>query len=106
MITTTHTFEEFNMLDKEHGTVAPIVVDIAKAMQQMQENPELVAKMHELAFGPLAAQQLKVSDEIVDELVAELETARSILVDLEGWKPHHENIKSIDTALAKARGEV
>lgn len=89
----------------ERGAVAPIVVDVAKAMQQLEENPELVAKMHELAFGPLAAQQLKIRDEIIDELVNELETARSILVDLEDWQPHFENIKSIDAALTKARGE-
>jgi hypothetical protein len=40
----------------------PIVVDIGAAMQTLESNPGLVAKMNELMFGKIIAEQLAAKD--------------------------------------------
>ncbi|RVO41381.1 hypothetical protein CN093_08985 [Sinorhizobium meliloti] len=46
----------------------PIVVDIGKAIEQLQSNPELAKTMNELAFGPFAAAQLAAREELIFQL--------------------------------------
>ncbi len=65
------------MSHDRQGAGAPIVVDVALAMKQLEENPEMAAKMNELAFGPFAARQLAARDELIEELVESLEAMRA-----------------------------
>ncbi|KAB2679992.1 hypothetical protein [Brucella pseudintermedia] len=92
------------MSHDRQGAGAPIVVDVALAMKQLQENPEMAAMMNELAFGPFAARQLAARDELIGELVAALEAMRAEFraADLPyGSKAYLQ----AGEALAKARGE-
>lgn len=92
------------MSHDRRGAGAPIVVDVALAMKQLEENPDLAAKMNELAFGPFAARQLAARDELIEELVEALEAMRAEFraADLPyGSKAYLQ----AGEALAKARGE-
>lgn len=66
----------------------PLVIDIAKAVAQLEANPELAAKMNELAFGEFAASQIA-------ELQATVSTQAGEIADL----------KDERNALAKACGD-
>ncbi|MGN7963397.1 hypothetical protein [Brucella sp. 22210] len=92
------------MSHDRQGAGAPIVVDVALAMKQLEENPEMAAKMNELAFGPFAARQLAARDELIEDLVAALEAMRGEFraADLPyGSKAYLQ----AGEALANARGE-
>ncbi|NNU59707.1 hypothetical protein [Ochrobactrum soli] len=92
------------MSHDRQGAGAPIVVDVALAMKQLEENPKMAAMMNELAFGPLAARQLAGRDELIEEMVEALEAMRAEFraADLPyGSKAYLQS----GEALAKARGE-
>ena len=92
------------MSHDRQGAGAPIVVDVALAMKQLEENPDLAAKMNELAFGPFAVRQLAARDELIEELVEALEAMRAEFraADLPyGSKAYLQ----VGEVLAKARGE-
>lgn len=46
----------------------PIVVDIGAAMQTLEANPDLAAKMNELVFGKLIADQLEQREALIMQL--------------------------------------
>lgn len=46
----------------------PIVVDIGAAMQTLEANPDLAAKMNELIFGKLVADQLAQREALIMQL--------------------------------------
>nr|WP_312351745.1 hypothetical protein [Brucella intermedia] len=92
------------MSHDRQGAGAPIVVDVALAMKQLEENPDLAAKMNELAFGPFAAKQLADRDDLIEELVEALEAMRAEFraADLPyGSKAYLQ----AGEVLSKARGE-
>lgn len=86
------------MSDQTQGARAPIVVDVALAMKQLEENPELAAKMNELAFGPFAARQLAARDDLIEELIEALDDAVGSL------KGNGFSVTDLEAVLAKARG--
>lgn len=92
------------MSHDRQGAGAPIIVDVALAMKQLEENPDLAAKMNELAFGPFAARQLAALDELIEELVAALEAMRAEFraADLPYGSKAYQRAGEV---LAKARGE-
>lgn len=92
------------MSEQAQGAGAPISIDIAGAVAALEGNPELVNHLQELAFGPLAVQQIAVRDEIIEELIEALEAMRSEfrIADL----PYGSRAYLMSgQALAKARGE-
>ncbi|MGP3710713.1 hypothetical protein ACS5UA_07580 [Brucella sp. RRSP16] len=95
------------MSHDRQGAGAPIVVDVALAMKQLEENPDLAAKMNELAFGPFAAGQLAARDELIEGLVEALHrlSTECRLAGLEGQAGFDCWLAYADKTLAKARGE-
>ncbi len=84
-------------------------------MKQLEENPEMAAKMNELAFGPFAARQLAARDELIEDLVEALQMfsdnakeAGDLFEDgcnSEAWEWLHTASIKAKATLAKARGE-
>lgn len=86
------------MSEQAQGAGAPIVVDVALAMKQLEENLDLAAKLNELAFGPFAARQLAARDDLIEELVEALDDAVGSL------KGNGFSVTHLEAVLAKARG--
>ena len=59
----------------------PIVVDIAKAIEQLEKNPELGHKLNQMVLGDMVAEQLKTMQDLTEEAVSRLEAARTDLAD-------------------------
>jgi len=86
------------MSEQAQGAGAPISIDIAGAVAALEGNPDLVNHLQELAFGPLAAQQIAVRDEIIEELIEALDDAVGTL------KGNGFSVTDLEAVLAKARG--
>lgn len=93
----------------------PIVVDIGKAVKQLEESPELAQQLNELAFGKFAADQLAARDALIEELVEALKLAGDVIesyhkstgIDLGNASRmpfYKDTMGVIDAALAKSRG--
>ena len=86
------------MSEQAQGAGAPISIDIAGAVAALEGNPDLVNHLQELAFGPLAAQQIAVRDEIIEELIEASDDAVGTL------KGNGFSVTDLEAVLAKARG--
>ncbi|MFI3902619.1 hypothetical protein [Ochrobactrum sp. S1502_03] len=95
------------MSEQAQGAGAPISIDIAGAVAALEGNPDLVNHLQELAFGPLAAQQIAVRDEIIEELIEALYRLSNEckLAGLASQTGFDCWIAFADKTLAKARGE-